>query len=236
MRRAAAIVIFVLSLSSLGACSGQGGAGAAGPPETVKEQGSYGLGARIGTGMRDQGVEIDVAQFVAGLEAALAGRDLALTDQELQTALTEFQRESMERMMAGASEEGDANAATGTAFLEENAGRDGVVELASGLQYEVITEGSGPMPGPTDRVTVHYTGTLIDGTIFDSSRERGTPATFQLNQVIPGWQEGLQLMQVGSRWKIYVPAELGYGMSPPDPSLGLNSTLIFDVQLLEIEG
>ena len=234
MRRTAAVLVVVLSVSILGACAGQGGTGDPGAPTTVREQGSYGLGARIGTGMREQGVDLDVAQFVAGLTTALEGSDLALTDQELQTALAEFQRESRERMMAGASEEGDANAEAGRAFLEGNAGRDGVVELPSGLQYEVITEGTGPMPGPTDRVTVHYTGTLIDGTVFDSSREGGRPASFQLNQVIRGWQEGLQLMRVGSRWNLYVPADLGYGMNPPDPTLGYNSTLIFDVELLEI--
>lgn len=132
-------------------------------------------------------------------------------------------------------EEGTANKAAGDAFLAENAGKPGVTVLDSGLQYEVLEEGDGPSPLATDEVTVHYHGTLIDGTVFDSSVEKGTPATFALNQVISGWTEGVQLMRVGSKYRFFIPAELGYGPRGQG-AIGPNSTLVFEVELLAING
>ena len=130
----------------------------------------------------------------------------------------------------------DANKKAGQEFLAENGKRDGVVTTASGLQYEVLTEGNGVQPGPDDVVTVHYTGKLIDGTVFDSSVERGEPATFGVMQVIPGWVEALQLMKAGSTWRLYIPSDLAYGPRGAGGVIGPNATLIFDVELLGVEG
>ena len=125
--------------------------------------------------------------------------------------------------------------AKGEAFLAENKTKEGVVTLDNGLQYKIITEGSGEKPTATSRVTVHYTGTLVDGTKFDSSRDRGTPTTFGVGQVIPGWTQILQMMPVGSRWEVYIPSELGYGaQAPPGSAIGPNSALIFDVELIAV--
>jgi FKBP-type peptidyl-prolyl cis-trans isomerase len=135
---------------------------------------------------------------------------------------------------AAGEKEGQLNLETGNAFLEENKSREGVNTTASGLQYEVISEGDGPKPSADDRVRVHYHGTLIDGTVFDSSVERGEPAVFGVGQVIPGWTEALQLMPVGSKWKIYVPSNLAYGERGAGADIGPNTTLIFEVELLEI--
>ena len=131
-------------------------------------------------------------------------------------------------------EKAEANLKEGQEFLEKNKQKPGVVSLPSGLQYEIISEGSGPKPGPTDSVTCHYHGTLIDGTIFDSSVRRGQPATFPLNRVIKGWTEGLQLMPMGSKWRFFIPPHLGYGEQQVSAQIGPNSTLIFEVELLGI--
>ena len=132
------------------------------------------------------------------------------------------------------NQKAEANLKAGEKFLEENGKRPGVVVLASGLQYEIITEGTGPKPKATNKVTCHYHGTLIDGTVFDSSVQRGQPATFPLNMVIKGWTEGLQLMTEGSKWRFFIPPHLGYGDRQVSAQIGANSTLIFDVELLEI--
>ena len=132
-------------------------------------------------------------------------------------------------------EKSDANLHAGMEYLKTNREREGVTELPSGLQYEVIQEGSGAKPGPTQKVTCHYHGTLIDGTVFDSSVQRGQPATFPLNMVIKGWTEGLQLMAVGSKWRFFIPPQLGYGDRQVSAAIGPNSTLIFDVELLGIQ-
>jgi FKBP-type peptidyl-prolyl cis-trans isomerase FklB len=132
------------------------------------------------------------------------------------------------------NQKNEANLQAGQKFLDENGKRPGVVVLASGLQYEIITEGTGPKPAATDKVTCHYHGTLIDGTVFDSSVRRGQPATFPLNMVIKGWTEGLQLMTVGSKWRFFIPPQLAYGDRQVSAQIGPNSTLIFDVELLGI--
>ncbi|HUQ67834.1 MAG TPA: FKBP-type peptidyl-prolyl cis-trans isomerase [Flavitalea sp.] len=132
------------------------------------------------------------------------------------------------------NQKAELNLKTGQTFLEENSRKPGVVVLASGLQYEIITEGTGPKPTAKDKVTCHYHGTLIDGTVFDSSVQRGQPATFPLNMVIKGWTEGLQLMTMGSKWRFFIPPQLGYGDRQVSAQIGPNSTLIFDVELLSI--
>ena len=156
------------------------------------------------------------------------------------SAIQELQQSVMTSRNAAQAAQAETNKVEGTAFLAENAGREGIVTTDSGLQYEVIEAGSGRSPSETDQVKVHYQGTLIDGTVFDSSYERGEPVTFPVNRVIPGWTEALQLMKEGAKWKLYIPSELAYGETgppargPEPPVIGPNATLIFDVELLEV--
>ena len=235
MKASAAIVLLLLFVATA-ACNAAG-TPAAGPPESLEERSSYAIGFTGGQNFRQQGADIDVEQFTQGLRDALEGNEPAMTPAEIQTTMVEFQQvlaaEEDDRALADAA----ANAAAGEAFLAENATKEGVVVLDSGLQYEVLEEGTGASPKTTDRITIHYEGTLIDGTVFDSSLQRGTPATFTLNQLIPGWIEGMQLMEVGSKWRLFVPGEIAYGMTPrPGGPIGPNATLIFEIELLAVNG
>lgn len=195
-------------------------------------QASYGLGYTVGANVRDQfGELLESEAFLAGVGDAMGDAPSQITDEQAQVAMAGL----LQRQQAGAALDADANLAAGEAFLAENGAREGVVTTESGLQYEVITAAEGAKPGPTDRVTTHYHGTFIDGSVFDSSVDRGQPATFALNQVIPGWTEGLQLMSVGAKWRFVVPSELAYG-APGRPGIPPNSTLIFEVELISIGG
>lgn len=195
------------------------------------QKASYALGYRFAENVQRQFPEdIDSDAFVRGVRDQLTGADNQVSDEEAERVLTAM----MEARQAEAANEALETLEAGLAFLEENARRDEVTVLESGLQYEVLEEGEGAKPGPADTVTTHYEGRLIDGTVFDSSYERGEPASFPLNRVIPGWTEGLQLMSPGAKYRLYVPAELAYGdraagQIPP------NSALIFDVELLEVD-
>ncbi len=189
---------------------------------------SYSLGVLVAQNLKQQGLDaVDATSFANGLEAALKGDSLKI---DVNTANETVQQ----YMQAQQSKKFEKNISEGKKFLEENAKRPGVTTLPSGLQYEVLKAGTGPKPTADDQVTVHYTGTLLDGTVFDSSVERGEPATFGVTQVIPGWVEALQLMPVGSKWKLYIPYDLAYGERAAGPTIGPYSTLIFEVELLEI--
>ena len=191
--------------------------------------GSYARG--LVTGRRSQSSVLDVDAFVAGLRAGLADEDPMYTDEEMQTGMAAIG----ELEMAATTAEGDANIAAGQAFLASNGQRDEVIETASGLQYEVLTEASGAKPVAENVVRVHYRGTTLAGETFDASYDRGEPAEFPLNRVIAGWTEGVQLMSVGAKYKFYIPQELAYGMqSPPGAPFGPGETLVFEVELLEI--
>ena len=200
--------------------------------ETQAEQASYGLGLQIGVNLAAAPIDgMSVEAIALGIQDSLDGKAQRLTNEQIDEAL-QF---AMERAAEKRNALTEAQAEKGREFLAENAKRDGIKTTESGLQYEVLkakTEGS--QPKAEDSVTVHYTGTLVDGSVFDSSVERGQPITFPLTQVIPGWTEGVQLMKVGERFKFYVPAELGYGASSPSPAIPANSTLVFEVELLEI--
>lgn len=193
----------------------------------------YSIGVNIGQNLVAQGIiaGIDMNSFVAGMRDA-AGDTIQLSNEELFAAIQLFQ----ERMTAAAQAEMEANLASTQAFLESNGTREGVVSTASGLQYEVISSGpaDGGSPTANDAVLAHYHGTLIDGTVFDSSVDRGEPAEFGLNQVISGWTEALQLMSVGDKWRLFLPPNLAYGEQSPTPAIPPNSALIFEVELLEI--
>ncbi len=199
-----------------------------------RQRASYSIGADIGSNFKKQEIDIDPKALAAGLADALAGKP-ALTEAEMRETLENLRKDLMAKAETKQKAAGDKNAKEGEAFLAANAKKDGVKTLPSGLQYKVIKSGTGNSPKATDRVKVHYHGTLIDGTVFDSSVERGQPATFGVNQVIPGWTEALQLMKEGDKWQVYIPSKLAYGERGAGGKIGPNSTLIFDVELLSIE-
>jgi len=214
--------------------------------KSQKDKTSYAVGMNVGKGLaanlRQQSVEVDQAILLRGLKDALAGGKLLLTDDEAKAVLTQLQTEvrarqqekmkvEQEKMKAAAEE----NKKEGAEFLAANKTKDGVVALASGLQYKILTEGTGPKPTATDTVSCNYRGTLIDGKEFDSSYKRGQPLSIQVNGVIKGWTEALQLMPVGSKWQLFIPSDLGYGDRGSGPVIGPSATLIFEVELLSIQ-
>lgn len=196
---------------------------------------SYALGLSMGNNFRASGIEkIDVKEFADGVAAIFSGEKPRMSYDEAKEEIRRFFTALEEKQRAAAAEMGKVNKAAGEAFLSENGKRAEVKTTPSGLQYEVIDEGAGPQPSATDRVMVHYTGTLIDGTVFDSSVERGEPATFGVNQVIPGWVEALQMMKEGAKWRLFIPSNLAYGPNGAGGAIGPDSTLIFDVELLKV--
>ena len=203
--------------------------------DTVEKQVSYLLGVNNVRQMLGQGIELDLATFVKGAETAHAGEAALYDGQEAQAIFDGYQQSLQAKMEAAQAAASGQNAAASEAFLAENAGKDGVQTTPSGLQYKVVTEGTGAKPVPSNTVRVHYEGKLINGEIFDSSIARGQPTEFGLSQVIRGWTEGLQLMSVGSTYELYIPSELAYGANGP-ASIGPNQALIFQVQLIDIVG
>lgn len=198
---------------------------------------SYALGLSMGNNFRSSGIEtINFKDFADGVEAAFSGVKGKMTYDEAKAEIRTFFEAMETRQQAAQAAQGEVNAKAGAAFLAENGKRAEVKTLPSGLQYEVVREGQGESPKPSDRVTVHYTGRLVDGTVFDSSEERGVPATFGVTQVIPGWVEALQLMKPGAKWKLFIPSQLAYGPNGAGGVIGPNATLIFDVELISIEG
>lgn len=201
---------------------------------TDKQKVSYMVGMDLGRNLTQIQDELDVAILVQGLQDTLAGRETKLTGEQFNEVKQGFMQKLQARAVEERTAQAAANRTEGEAFLAENKNKPGVRTTESGLQYQVITEGRGAKPAATDRVRVHYTGTLLDGTQFDSSVDRGTPAEFALNGVIPGWTEALQLMSVGSKYKLFIPSELAYGENGTPGPIGPNATLIFEVELLEI--
>ncbi len=185
--------------------------------------------------LNKQSVPFDPAILARGMKDALVGGKTLLTDEEAQATLTEMQKEMQAKMQEKSKEALEANKKDGTAFLAANKGKQGVVALPSGLQYKILTAGTGPKPTTTDSVVCNYRGTLIDGKEFDSSYKRGKPATFPVTGVIKGWTEALQLMPVGSKWQLFIPSDLAYGDRGAGADIGPGSTLIFEIELLSIE-
>jgi len=214
--------------------------------KTQKDKTSYAVGMNVGKGLaanlRQQSVEVDQAILLRGLKDALAGGKMLLTEDEARAVLTQLQTEvrtrqqekmkvEQEKMKAAAEE----NKKEGTEFLVANKTKEGVVALPSGLQYKILTEGAGPKPAATDTIVCNYRGTLISGSEFDSSYKRGQPLSIQVNGVIKGWTEALQLMPVGSKWQLFIPSDLGYGDRGSGPNIGPGATLIFEIELLSIQ-
>jgi FKBP-type peptidyl-prolyl cis-trans isomerase len=203
---------------------------------TDKQKASYAIGMNWGTGLRRQEVDIDSAALIQGMKDSLAGSKTLMTEDEARAALTKLQGEMQAKQQAKAKEEEVANKKQGEEFLAANKTKEGVVTLPSGLQYKILTPGTGPKPTASDTVTCNYRGTLVNGTEFDSSYKRGEPASFPVGGVIKGWTEALQLMPVGSKWQLFIPAEMAYGArGTPNGPIGPDSTLIFEVELLSIK-
>ena len=204
--------------------------------KTQKDKASYAVGMNFGMSLKKQSVDVDPNILARGLKDALAGNKPLISDSEAQAALTQLQGTVQKNMEAKMQQLGVANKKEGELFLTANKAKEGIVTLPSGLQYKIMKEGTGAKPTPSDTVVCNYRGTLIDGTEFDSSYKRGQPASFPVGQVIKGWTEALQLMPVGSKWQLFVPAALAYGDRGAGPDIGPNATLIFEVELLSIKG
>lgn len=222
------MVMALVSLT-LFSCNEEASApGFSGDLSSVEDSVSYALGINIGQNLKQSGFKnVNVQAMGKAIAEIYAGDSTSLNAEEAGALINNYMTKQSEVKADGAKEEG-------IAFLAENAGKEGVMTTASGLQYEVVEEGSGASPAATDNVTVHYHGTLIDGSVFDSSVERGEPATFPLNGVIPGWTEGLQLMKEGGKTRFYIPSELAYGDRAASELIGPGSTLIFDVELIKV--
>ena len=217
------------------ACAPKDGASGTSKLDTYAQKFGYAIGADIGKSLAPVKDEVDLVALVDGIEEALAGKDLRLDDEGREKIKSEVSRKIQEKQMAERTAKAAAAKDAGEKFLAENAKRDGVKTTASGLQYEMMSEGSGAMPKATDKVTVHYKGTLIDGTEFDSSYSRGQPVTFPLGNVIPGWTEGLQLVKTGGKTRLYIPSSLAYGERGAGAKIGPNEALVFEVELIAIE-
>ena len=202
---------------------------------TQKDKLSYAIGMNIGKGLHKDQIDVDPSMMMRGLKDAMAGGTTLMTDEQAQGVITELRTQMMAKMAAEHQKEAEANKKEGDAFLAANKTKPGVVVLPSGLQYKIVKVGTGPKPAATDQVKCNYKGTLTNGNEFDSSEKHGGPATFPVNGVIKGWTEALQLMPVGSKWELYVPADLAYGERGAGEVIPPNSTLIFDVELLSIE-
>jgi FKBP-type peptidyl-prolyl cis-trans isomerase FklB len=196
-----------------------------------KDKASYSIGLNIGSNLKRQNVELNTDAFMAGMKDALDGKKPLLNDQEVKEAMTNLEKDMQQKQAAAAQK----NLAEGEKFLEENKKKPGVKTTASGLQYKVEKEGTGAQPKATDTVTVNYRGTLINGTEFDSSYKRGQPATFPVSGVIKGWTEALQLMKTGAKYQLFIPPNLAYGERSAGREIPPNSTLIFDVELLDVK-
>jgi FKBP-type peptidyl-prolyl cis-trans isomerase len=193
---------------------------------------NYSMGHQIGGDFKRQRIDINPELLVRGIEDAVAGKEPLLTQQEMRNTLVDLKKRVVADEQKRRREEAENVRKEGEDFLAANGKKEGVVTLPSGLQYKVIVEGAGKSPKATDNVTVHYRGTLIDGTEFDSSYTRGKPATFQADRVIAGWKEALLLMKEGAKWRLFIPAKLGYGERGALPNIPPNAALIFDVELI----
>lgn len=221
--------LVVASLVST-ACSGDAPA----TLETDDQKASYAMGLDIGTSLKPTESHLDMAALIKGVEDAIAEREPAMTQEEIQTIMQAFSQTIQEEQMAEMNAQREENVAAGEAYMAENAQNDGVITTESGLQFEVLEEGSGPSPQPGQEISIQYVGTLPDGTEFDASDPEGPPARFQVDRVVPGFAEGLMLMKTGSKARLVIPGDLAYGPQGRPPQIGPSQTLIFEVDLIEV--
>jgi FKBP-type peptidyl-prolyl cis-trans isomerase FklB len=236
LNRRTPIFLLCASLSASALLGSQSALSEDAQKETLKtdvEKTSYAIGLKYGQGMKRDLGELELEKILAGFKAGFSGEKALLTDAEATQILTAFQQSKRAEMEKQHNEKAQANLDKGKAFLAKNGKKSGITTTESGLQYEVLKAGDGDAPGPNDKVEVHYEGTLIDGTVFDSSRQRGKTIEFGVGGVIKGWTEALQLMKPGAHWKLYIPASLAYGERGTG-SIGPNETLIFDVELINV--
>ena len=203
--------------------------------DTKDQRTSYALGLDIAASLQRLPLKVDLDCYLQGLNDMLDGKKLLLEQDEFTEVMRDFQAALRKAGEAAQEKMGTANMAEGQAYQKNNGARDGVTTTESGLQYEMVEEGDGASPDATDTVTVHYCGTLINGSKFDSSYDRGEPATFPLNQVIPGWTEGVQLMRIGAKYRFVIPSGLAYGENGAAPAIGPDATLIFEIELISIQ-
>ena len=229
-----ALPLALLAMGPSLAMAQQPKAAASNPLSSPQGQASYALGMTIGSNLRADGIAIDGAAFLKGVQDAIANAKPALSEQEMSAVLSQLQSDIKARRIEKQAQAAAANKSQGEAFLSANGAKPGVKTLASGLQYQVLTAGTGPVPTTSDTVVCNYRGTLIDGTEFDSSATHGGPASFPVQGVISGWTEALQLMPVGSKWRLFVPAALAYGERGAGEDIGPNAVLVFDIELLSI--
>ena len=206
-----------------------------GGPKNQKDKVSYIIGMDIGTNLKKQSVEINPEILLRGIKDGLSGNKPLMTDQEMKDTIAAFQKEMQAKQEEVNKKMGDKNKKEGETFLAENKKKEGVVSLASGLQYKVIKKGNGKKPKSNDTVTTHYRGTLINGTEFDSSYRRNQSVSFPVNGVIAGWTEALQLMEEGAKWQLFIPSALAYGEKGAGPQIGPHATLIFEVELISVQ-
>ncbi len=204
-------------------------------PKTDKDKISYSIGFGMGSNLKNQGVDVDADKLSKGIKDGLTGAKPVMSQADMDKTMTDLRTKMMAQQQEKMKSVGAKNKADGEAFLAKNKTAAGVKTLPSGLQYQVIKAGTGKMPKATDKVSVNYRGTLLDGKEFDSSYSRGTPASFPVNGVIPGWTEALQLMKEGAKWKLFIPSSLAYGEQGAGGVIGPNATLLFEVELLKVE-
>lgn len=224
----------VALLALLAGCQPQEDRTETAKPESDLERLSYGMGYNLGSRIKGE-IDLDIDTFATGVRDGSSGEQRLMSDEEIVAAMQKFQEQEAAKHEAEMAEASAANLAASEAYLAEHAAKEGVVTTDSGLQYRVIEEGQGDKPGLTDMVEVHYRGTLVDGTEFDSSYGRGEPVTFPVNGVIPGWTEALQLMSEGAKWELVIPADLAYGPGGTGGPIGPNQALIFEVELLDVQ-
>lgn len=236
MRTSCLITGLVVFAFAAAACAQETATESMAKPEALNDKASYGFGLNLGRNLKQQDVDLDIDYLIQGLRDGLAEAESAmLTDEEIESAMQEFQKQVMAEQQAKRETQATENKTEAEAFLATNKDAEGVHSTDSGLQYKVLTEGDGPKPSADDRVSVHYKGTLLDGTVFDSSYDRGQPAVFPVTGVIPGWVEAIQMMPVGSKWQLWIPPDLAYGDRGAGPKIGPNALLVFEVELLGIE-
>ena len=226
-------LLLALSLSGLSAACAQDAA-AETALETDLQKVSYAIGLNMGQSMQQQGAEFDLELLFEGLEDGYTGGESRMDEQQVQQVLQAFQQQMMAKQQQQYQQELTKNQAAADEFLAQNAQAEGVQQTESGLQYQIVEPGTGEQPTAEDTVTVHYKGTTLSGTQFDSSYDRGQPTTFGVNQVIQGWQEALPMMKEGAKWKVWVPPALGYAERGAPPKIGPNELLVFEMELLEV--